>query len=124
MELTIEMSILTQQLRMSKIDNEHHQRVRSQVWKPRLYMDHVQYGGTPYLKNYNIGWDHHSSTSWEERQDTSHSPHVQRSSLEDAIAELAKTRAEMEDSRAQMAKSSLKKTMFELRRDQPDLAMV
>ena len=28
----------------------------------------------------------------------------------------------MEDSRAQMANSSLKKTMSELRRDQPDLA--
>ena len=67
--------------------------------------------------SYNVGWDHNSSTSWEERQDGSHSPHIQRSSLEDTKDELARIRAEMEDSRAQMAKSSLEKTMDELRRN-------
>ena len=39
------------------------------------------------------------------------------------MAEFAKARAEMEDSKAQMAKSSLEKTMAELRRGQDDLAM-
>ena len=43
----------------------------------------------------NVGWDHHLSTSWEERQDTFHSLHVQRSNLKETMAELAKTRAEM-----------------------------
>ena len=99
-ELTTEMSILIQQLRVSQTVDGHHQRVRSQFKNPQMPMHHVQYGGTPYLNNFNIGWDHHSSTSWEEKQDTSHSPHVQRSSLEDTIAELARSRAEMEDSRA------------------------
>ena len=56
-----------------------------------MSMDHVWYGGTPYLSNLIIGWVRHSSTSWEERQDASHSPHVQRSILENAMAELAKT---------------------------------
>ena len=81
-----------------------------------MSMDHVRYGGTPYLSNYNVGWDHHLSTSWKERQDTSHVPKVKRSSLEDTIAELARTRAEIEDSRAQLTKASLEKTMAELRR--------
>ena len=40
------------------------------------------------------------------------------------MAELAKTRVEMEYSRAQMAKSSLEKTMAELRRGQVYLATV
>ena len=51
-------------------------------------------------------------------------PRVQRSSLEYTKVELARLRAEMEDSRAQMAKASLEKTMVELRRAQVDLAMV
>ena len=50
MELTIEMAFLTQQLRLRKMANEHHQRVtnqvRSQVWQPYASMDYVQYGGT------------------------------------------------------------------------------
>ena len=79
-------------------------------------MNHVRCGGTPYLSNLNIGWAYHSSTSWEERQDASHSPHVQKSSLEDIIAELARPMVEMEESRTQMAKASLEKTMTELRR--------
>ena len=60
----------------------------------------------------------------EERQDTSHSLQVQRSSVEDAIAELTRSRAEMEYSRAQLAKESREKTMVELRRSQADLAMI
>ena len=123
MELTTELSLLTQQLRMWQMANEHHQRGRSQVWNPPMSMDHVRCGGTLYLNNNNVRWDHHSSTSWEERQDTFHSPHVQRSSLEETIVELAKTRAEMEDSKPQMAKSSLEKTMAELRIGQADWAM-
>ena len=76
------------------------------------------------MRNFNIRWDNHSSTSWEERQDASHSPHVQRSSLEDTIAELARSRAVMEESRVQMAKESLEKTMTEVRTSQADLTMV
>ena len=50
-ELTIEMSLLIQQLRMGQMTNEHHQRVRN----PQMSMDHVWYGGAPHLSNYNIG---------------------------------------------------------------------
>ena len=48
MELSTEMALLTEQLRMRQIVNEHHQRVRSQVWNPHMFMNHVQYEGTPY----------------------------------------------------------------------------
>ena len=47
-----------------------------------------------------------------------------RSSLEDTITELARSRAKMEESRAQIAKASLEKTMVEVRRSQADFAMV
>ena len=98
MELTTEMTLFTQQLRMRQIDNVQHQKARSQVWNPHMSMDHVQYGGTSSLNNYNFGWDHHPSTSWEESHNTFHSPQVQRSSLEETMAELAKARVEMENS--------------------------
>ena len=62
--------------------------------------------------------------SWEEIQDTFHSSHVQRSSLEDTLDKLARTRAEMENYRAQMEKESLEKAMAELRRSQADMVMV
>ena len=55
MELTTEMTLLTQQLRMRQIANDQHKKARSQEWNPHKYMDHVQYGGTPYLNNYNFG---------------------------------------------------------------------
>ena len=100
MELTIEMVLLTQQLRMREIANEHNQRARSQVWNPHVSMDHVYYGGTPYLNDYNFGWDQHPSISWEASHTAHHSPQVQRISLEETMAELAKARAEMENSRA------------------------
>ena len=105
-ELTMEMSLLTQQLRMRQKVNEHHQRVSNQMQSPQMPMCHVRYGGTQYRGNFNIGWDHHSSTSWEEKQDTSHSPHVQISSWKDTIDVLARLRDEMEESRAQMPKES------------------
>ena len=82
-ELTTELSLLTQQLRVSHIVNEHHQIVRNQMLSPRLFMHCVRYGGAPYLSNFTVGWDNHLRTSCDERQDTSQSPHVQRSSLED-----------------------------------------
>ena len=88
-----------------------------------MSMDHVQYGGTPYLNNYNFGWDNHLSTSSEESHNTFHSPQVQRSSLEETMTELAQARAEMENSRIQMAKSSLEETMVELRGSQAEFAM-
>ena len=56
MDLTIGLSLLTQQLRKRQMANKHHQRVRSQVWSPHMSMDHVCYGGTSYLSNLNIGW--------------------------------------------------------------------
>ena len=65
---------------------------------PHMSMNHVQYGGTPYLNNYNFGWDHPSSLAWEASHHTLHSPQCQGSSLEETMIELAKARAEMENS--------------------------
>ena len=76
------------------------------------------------MNNYNFGWDHYASLSWEASDTTLHSPQVQRSSLEETMIELAKVRAEMENSRVQIDKSSLQETMVELRKGQADLAMV
>ena len=80
MELSTKMTFLTQQLRLRKMANEHHQRVtnqvRSQVWQPYALMDDVQYGGAPYLNNHNFGWDHHLNTSWDTIHNTLQSPQV------------------------------------------------
>ena len=61
MELSTKMALLTQQLRLRKMVNEHHRRVtnqvRSQVWQPYVSMDDVQYRGNPYLNNHNFGWN-------------------------------------------------------------------
>ena len=127
MELTIELSLLTQQLRMRQMANEHHQRVtnqvRSQVWQPYKSMDHIQYGGRPYLNNQYFGWDHHPNTSWNTSHNTLQTPQVQRSSLEETIAEMAKLQNEMEDSRIQMANSVLEQNMAEMKRSQAESAM-
>ena len=94
------------------------------MWQPYASMDYAQYGDTPYLSNHNFGWSPHPNTSWNTSYTTLQPPHVQRSSLEDTIAELARSRAEMEVSRAQMGKESLEKTMIEVRRSQANLTMV
>ena len=97
MELTTEMALLTQQLRLKQMTNEHHLRVinqvRSQVWQPYASIDYVQYRGTPYLNNNNFGWNHYSNTSWDTTHNTLRSPQVQRSNLEEAMDELRRTQA-------------------------------
>ena len=98
MELSTEMALLTQQLRLRQMANEHHRRVtnqvRSQVWQPYASIDDVQYGGTPYLNSHNFGWDHHSNTSWDTSDNNLQSSKVQRSSLVEAMDELRRTQAE------------------------------
>ena len=119
-DLTIEISLHDQQLRMRKMANEHHQKVknqvRSQVWHPYESMDHVRYRHTPYLKNQYYGWDHHPNTSWNTSHNTLQTPQVQISSLEETMAEMAKLRDEMENSRIQMANSRLEQNMAEMKR--------
>ena len=92
------------------------------MWKPYESMDHVQYGGAPYLNNQYCGWDHHLNTSWNTSHNTLQNPQVQRSSLEETMAEMAKLRDEMEDSRIPRANSRLEKNMVEMKRSQDELA--
>ena len=56
-----------------------------------MHMTQVQYGGTPYWNNYNPGWQHCPSASWNTSYNTLQSPQVQRSSLDEAIDELRRT---------------------------------
>ena len=93
------------------------------MWQPYASMDYVQYGGTPYLNNQYCGWDHHPNTSWNISHNTIQTPQVQRSSLEETMAEMAKLRDEMEDSRIQMANSRLHQNMDKMKRSQVELAM-
>ena len=119
-DLTTRLSLLTQQLRMRQLANEHQRRVttqvRSQVWQTYASMDYAQYGGNQYLSNHNFGWSPLPNTLWNTSYTTLQTPLVQRSNLEDTIAELARSRAEMEESKAQMAKESLEKTMTKVRK--------
>ena len=88
-----------------------------------MSMDHIQYGGTPSLNNQYFGWDHHPNTSWNTSHNTLQTPQVQRSSLEETMAEMAKLKDEMEDSRIQIANSGLEQNMAKMKRSQVELAM-
>ena len=104
MDLTTELSLLTQQLRMWQMVNEQERRVTTQVrnqgGQPYASVDYAHYGGTQYLSNHNFGWSPHPNISWNTSYATLQTPHVERSSLEDTIAELARSRVEMEECRA------------------------
>ena len=97
-ELTNALAHLEQQLRMQQLADEHQRRmttqVRSQVWQPYASMDYAQYGGTPYFSNHNFGLSHHPNTSWNTSYTITHTPQVQRSSLEEAMDELRRAQAE------------------------------
>ena len=47
------------------------------------------------MSNHNFGWNHHPNTSWNTSYTTPHTPHVQRSSLDEKMAELARMHAEL-----------------------------
>ena len=47
------------------------------------------------MSNHNYGWSHHPSTSWNTSYNTSHTPQVQRSSLDKKMAELARMHVEL-----------------------------
>ena len=112
-ELTIALAHLEQQLRMRQLADEHKRRVttqlRSQVWKPYASMDYAQYGGTPYLSNHNFGWSYHPNTSWNTSYIISHTPQVQRPSLEEAMDELRRAQAE-----STMAQPEFSRSMAEM----------
>ena len=102
-ELTNQLALLNQQLRMRQLANEHQRRVktqvRSQVWQPYASMHYDQYRGSPYLSNHNFGWSPHPNTSWNTSYNTLQSPLVQRSSLEETMTEFSRSTAEMDYSK-------------------------
>ena len=112
-ELKNALAHLEQQLRMWQLADEHQKRVtaqvRSQVWQPYASMDYAQYGGDPYLSNHNFGWSYHPNTSWNTSYTTLQSPQVQRSSLEEAMDELRRARAE-----STMAQPEFSRSMAEM----------
>ena len=99
-ELTNQLALFNQQLRMRQLANEHQRRVKtqvsSQVWQPYALMNYAQYKGTPYLSNHNFGWNHHPNTSWNTSYNTLQSPLVPRSSLEETMTEFSRPMAEMD----------------------------
>ena len=108
-KLTNALTLLNQQLRMRQIANEYHQRVTNQVRNPHMHMTQVRYEGTSYWNNYNPGWQHYPSTSWNTSYNTLQSPQVQRSSLEEAMDELRRTQAE-----STMAQPEFSRSMAEM----------
>ena len=77
-------------------------------------MDYVNCGGTLYCKNYNSGLQHCPNTSWNTSYTTPHTPQVQRSSLDEKMAELERVNvdlvmenAEFRRSKAEMAYSEV-----------------
>ena len=94
---------------MRQLTNEHQRRVttqvRRQVWQPHASMDYVQCGGTPYWKNYNLGWQHCPNTPWNTSYTIPQTPQVQRSSLEEKIVELERFHAELVMENAEFRRS-------------------
>ena len=88
MKLSIELTLLTQQLAHSR-----HQRARSQVLNFHISMDQVQYEANPYLNTYNLGCQHYPNLSWETSQSTPQPPQEHKSSLEETMAELRRAQA-------------------------------
>ena len=78
------------------------------MWPPYASMDYAKYGGTPYLSNDNFGWSHHPITSWNTSYTTLHTPQVQRSSLEEKMAELKRVRAKLVMECAEFSRSKAK----------------
>ena len=64
-ELSTQISLLTQELRRMQLAYGRHQRVASHVWNPYRPMEQVQYVGNPYLNTYQSGWPYHPHLSRE-----------------------------------------------------------
>ena len=79
-------------------------------------MDYAEYGGTPYLRNHNFGWSHHTNTSWNTSYTIPHTPQVQRSSLEEAMDEFRRTQA-----KSTMAQPEFSRSMDEMDHSQVGL---
>ena len=54
------------------------------------------------MNDQNLGWTHHPNTSWNTSYTTLHTPQVQRSSLEEKIAQLERGQVEFSRSRAKI----------------------
>ena len=84
------------------------------MWQPYASMDYAQYGGTPYLSNHNFGLSHHQNTSWNASYTTPQTPQVQRSSLEETIAELEKVHDELVMKNAEFRRSRAKMDYYQV----------
>ena len=58
-ELSTQISQLTQQLQMRQQAYGRHQRVASLVWHQNMPLREVQYVRNPYLNTYDLGCQHH-----------------------------------------------------------------
>ena len=131
--LAAQMALLTQQVQRKQLAYGQHLRVECQVWNLYVPMEQVQYKASynqqhhnPYLNTYNSKWQHHSNLSWNAPQP----PQENRSNLEDAMAKLINSMAEIENAQfknevtqpLQEKMTSLEEAMVELAKSQAEFA--
>ena len=72
--LSTQISLLTEELKWRQLANDQHQRVPRQCWNLCMPMGQVQYVGNPYLNTNDSRCQYHSYLSWEKNQDVPQSP--------------------------------------------------
>ena len=64
-ELSTQITLLTQELQRRQLAYGWHQRVASHIWNLYRLMEQVQYVGNPDFNTYQSIWPHHPYLSWE-----------------------------------------------------------
>ena len=100
-ELSTQLTLLSQQLQMRKQAYGRHQRVASPMWHPNMSLREVHYVGNSYLNTYDSGWPHHPYLSWETNEDSPQPPQAKESNLDRAMTGLAMYQVEFANSQAQ-----------------------
>ena len=88
--LSTQTTLLSQQLQIIQLQ----QRMANQPWNSYMHMERVEYGGNPYLKTYNSGWQPHPHLSWNSNFNVPQPSQEKKAKLEEALEELVKVEAE------------------------------
>ena len=104
-ELSTQLTILTQQLQMRQQSYGWHQRVASPIWHLNMPLREVQYVGNPYLNTYDLGFQHYPHLSWEKNENISQPLQAKELNIEDGMAKLARPMVELAKSQAKISNS-------------------
>ena len=96
-ELSTQLTFITQELQMRQQAYSRHQRVASPICHMNIPLREVQYVCNPYLNTYNSGWPHHPYLSWETNKNIPQPPKAKDLKFKRVMAELANLRAQMEN---------------------------